>query len=379
METVSRNINIPEGGSPEPSKKLGTVIQKNITAFQYWHDKCQKTLRISEEYQRQTVWDKKKQSQLIESMICGFAVPSILIWENPLAWWVQDGGQRSRAIWEFRDDTLKLTGLSYRKDLENKIHSQLSNEDKRAFDKYELILEICQNVPIEVIAENVKRRNKGGIDMNAMEILNFRIDSDFLRLVRKLSGATVFKNLVGDVNPKRMDDRKLALRCLFAIQEFLNVRRKDTLWNMLTAYADKMDKSSIQEYQNLEKHFYDVVDTATLVFGKNAPFREKTKKKVHEGIFQAVMTSMALYDKKELIDARVEIRKALEDLIASHDTYEVPSGKRVKFMTWVDLAAKDGWSRLHRLYEIWSKKLDEAIIRASSGKVSEPVAVLVQN
>jgi len=353
-------------------KKSGTVVKKQLTAFQYWHDYCEKAIRISEDYQRHSIWSIKSKSELIEAAILGYSIGSLLIWSPPGSWWVQDGGQRSRAIWDFRNDQVELTGLQILPQLNGRTYEALPEIVKRAFNNYELNLEICENVPVETLAKMVAGRNLKGTPMNPMEIINFRHDSDFLARVRKLAEYPPFKALVGKVNVKRMEDRKLVLRGLFGIEEFLNVSRKDTNWKMLTAFADKWDKASNQEYQDLENRFKEVIQTALEVFGPNAPFREDRSRVVHEGVYHAVMTSLALYNKQELINARKEVCKALGDLIMSNQAYPVPSGsKRVRSMLWIELASRDGWSRMHRLYEIWSEKLDKAIVQVN-GKTLVP-------
>jgi hypothetical protein len=318
------------------------------------------------------------QSEFIESILCGHAVPSLLVWDVGGVWSVMDGGQRSRAMFDFRSGKLILTGLHkdpdkaekpLRPELNGKKYGQLSQQDQTNFNKYSLTIEVAQNVRVEIIEEIVRRRNQGGKNMSAMEILNYRIDSDFLRLVRKLAESRPFKDLVGKINAKRMDDRKLVLRLLFAIDidGFHNVKRKDTLWDMLTSFADRWDRKSAEDYQDLEARFYKTVATATSVFGKDAPLRAKGKKVVHEGVFQAVVASLPFFDEKELVNARYEIRKAIESLIASSTTYPIQSGvsgKNIKNFTWIDLAVKDGWSRMNRLYEIWRDELENAIMRS---------------
>jgi hypothetical protein len=64
-------------------------------------------------YQRRNRWDKKKQSQLIESFLINIPVPSIILYEKKYnVYEVMDGQQRINALKEFYENRLTLTGLT---------------------------------------------------------------------------------------------------------------------------------------------------------------------------------------------------------------------------------------------------------------------------
>src|SRR5438874_9504746 len=71
-----------------------------------------KWLNLRPEYQRRLVWDRRKKSLFIESLLMNVPVPPVFLYESDLnRYEVMDGQQRLNAILEFYEDRLVLTGL----------------------------------------------------------------------------------------------------------------------------------------------------------------------------------------------------------------------------------------------------------------------------
>ena len=70
-------------------------------------------LNLRPEYQRRLVWDKRKKSRFIESLLMNVPIPPVFLYEVNLSRYeVMDGQQRLNAILEFYENTLTLTGLA---------------------------------------------------------------------------------------------------------------------------------------------------------------------------------------------------------------------------------------------------------------------------
>ena len=71
-----------------------------------------KWINLRPEYQRRLVWDRKKKSQFIESLLMNIPIPPVFLYENDInRYEVMDGQQRLNAILEFYGNGLVLTGL----------------------------------------------------------------------------------------------------------------------------------------------------------------------------------------------------------------------------------------------------------------------------
>src|SRR5437762_9269499 len=73
----------------------------------------EKWLNIRPEYQRRLVWDRRKKSLFIESLLMNIPIPPVFLYEYDLnRYEVMDGQQRLNAVLDFYDNTLVLTGLT---------------------------------------------------------------------------------------------------------------------------------------------------------------------------------------------------------------------------------------------------------------------------
>ncbi|MGL6342326.1 MAG: DUF262 domain-containing protein, partial [Waterburya sp.] len=91
---------------------------------------------VSPFYQRRLRWDKKKQSQLIESFLINIPVPPIILYEKEYnSYEVMDGQQRITAIKDFYNNDLELTGLKLWSELNGRKYQQLPDKIKAGIDR----------------------------------------------------------------------------------------------------------------------------------------------------------------------------------------------------------------------------------------------------
>lgn len=74
-------------------------------------------------YQRAQVWTKKKQKSLIDSMMSGFPIGSLLLYENKAdgTWQLIDGLQRATTIYNYRKSPLEFADFSKLKEKSEKL------------------------------------------------------------------------------------------------------------------------------------------------------------------------------------------------------------------------------------------------------------------
>lgn len=74
-------------------------------------------------YQRAQVWTKKKQKSLIDSMMSGFPIGSLLLYENKAdgTWQLIDGLQRATTIYDYRKSPLEFADFSKLKEKSEKL------------------------------------------------------------------------------------------------------------------------------------------------------------------------------------------------------------------------------------------------------------------
>ncbi|MCP4344371.1 MAG: DUF262 domain-containing protein [Desulfobacterales bacterium] len=82
-------------------------------------------------YQRRFVWDEKRQSKFIESLLLGLPVPPMFFAEDEGALEIIDGSQRIRTIDRFLKNKLKLKGLKKIENLNGITFNEFSSSRKR--------------------------------------------------------------------------------------------------------------------------------------------------------------------------------------------------------------------------------------------------------
>ncbi len=157
-------------------------------------------LNLNPSYQRRFIWSLKDQQTLVESIINGYAVPNIFLYERGKnIFEMVDGQQRTRTILGFIDGQFKTKeGLNFEISL------------FKNFLSYEMaviiIEEIDEDDDIEYFYTLV---NKSGVHLNRPELKKAEyFETNFLKLVTEITESDKFSELeiFSDNNTKRMVD-----------------------------------------------------------------------------------------------------------------------------------------------------------------------------
>jgi hypothetical protein len=131
-------------------------------------------LDLSPRFQRRNRWTRDKQSQLIESFLLNVPVPPVYLAEEERGVFaVIDGKQRLTSIASFFNGEYRLSGLTFRPDLEGRSHSDLDPVSSSTLSMRSLrAVMIMRQTPQWVKHEVFLRLNTGGQPLNAQEIRN---------------------------------------------------------------------------------------------------------------------------------------------------------------------------------------------------------------
>ena len=140
-------------------------------------------------YQRNYVWDKKKASFFIESILLGTDIPPLIFFNSGGKIEVIDGRQRFETIKRFKINDLSLTvqGLLKLPQLQRHTFNKLDVDIKEVFDsakirifEFEVINEPKLDISIEdkIKKEIFRRYNSGITPLNTSEIDNAKYEDD---------------------------------------------------------------------------------------------------------------------------------------------------------------------------------------------------------
>ncbi|MBF0556166.1 MAG: DUF262 domain-containing protein [Nitrospirae bacterium] len=206
------------------------------------------TIRLATPFQRNEVWDRTRQSRLIESLMLKIPLPTFYVSaDRKENWDVVDGLQRISTIKEFvlgnefmetRDDSKRGEGFLLEdleflgdrcnkkifKDLPGKLQDNILDTEFR-------FTQINPGTPEDVKRNIFKRINTGGMPLTAQEIRHALYEGKSSKLMSELVTSSEFKESTGGgVDDSRMAARELVLRFLaFSVHNYENYSKKHNM------------------------------------------------------------------------------------------------------------------------------------------------------
>jgi len=179
-------------------------------------------LTVDNSFQRNYVWTKKNQVQLIESILMGFPVPEIYLWKTgtdedsgDTEYSIVDGQQRCGAIFQYIANQFKLNtsylNPSYEchERIKNTNFRDLSSDDKKAIWSYVFSVRVIRNtVPKEDIVNMFLKLNSNNLTLNPQELRNAEFNGEFIETIGELSELDIWDkySLFGLSDRRRMKD-----------------------------------------------------------------------------------------------------------------------------------------------------------------------------
>lgn len=207
----SSNSN-PYPAKVEFSKEQFSLFEINRAIVKY------NEINLNPDFQRnEGLWDRKKQSRLIESILMGIPLPLFYFAENKgggLS--VVDGLQRLHTITEYLKNEFKLLDLTYINGVKGKYFKDLPREHQARIERYQIqVYVMSADTPETVKLDIFERINSGGTPLNKQEMRHALYQGQSTQLLKELAECDEFKEAVTlKLDSKRMRDRYVILRAL---------------------------------------------------------------------------------------------------------------------------------------------------------------------
>jgi len=313
--------------------------------------KVKEWMNIQPEYQRRRVWDIKRKSQFIESLLMNVPIPPIFLleWEYG-RYEVMDGQQRLDAVISFYANEYKLTGMKYWTELNGLSYNQFLPLVRRALDRRRIsattiMTESVVNDDDKLDLRRLvfERLNTGGMKLNSQEIRNCIYSSKFNNLIVDLSGNEMFTKAwnipshsdnisEGKITDKlskntlfrRMGDCEIVLR-FFALFESKHI--KGSLKTMMDGAMNRRLYITDDEIKDLQESFINSLELTNEVFGeKMFQITDSTTGKSTQSINFYDAITVIFHDLRsksdEIIEKKEEILELVQNLIALPENYE---------------------------------------------------------
>lgn len=204
-------------------------------------------------YQRDFVWDEKRQSKFIESVMVGIPVPYIFTADRGERFEIVDGSQRVRCLAEFIQNKLVLVGLEKLTHLNGFRYNDLPQVRQKRFNRKTLRMIALNEKADEKVANDIfERLNTGSDVLKKMEVRKGIYSGPFYEFIKECAENEKFKRLcpISEKVRKREEAEEMILR-FFAyserylkfkhrVDEFLNdyIKDKKTNFDKVALEAD---------------------------------------------------------------------------------------------------------------------------------------------
>lgn len=276
--------------------------------------------RLDPDFQRDFVWDRDKQSRLIESVLMRIPLPVFYVAEDSdgaLA--VVDGRQRLTTLKRFFDNELLLQ-LPGRSDLHHKRFSDLEPRLQNRLEDCQLHFYIIdRNVPERARLDIFERVN-GGEVLTRQQMRNAIYSGVATRFLKSEAKSEIFKKATGDsLNTKKMLDREFVNRyCSFELLPLESYKGDMDDW-LASALILINKMSDFEEVEQLSKKLELGLKNNFAVFGRHA-FRKhrhphQSRSVLNASLFDVMMKEMSIRDYDTVISKVEVLRQAFFSLM----------------------------------------------------------------
>ena len=216
-------------------------------------------------FQRGYVWDLKKASRLVESVLLGVPIPIVYTAElKDGTEIVIDGQQRLLSLFAYlkgefpkNKKKFKLRGCEVIKDINGKGFQDLDKPSQRAIENYAIpFITITKESDQDVKFMIFERLNTGSVKLTDQELRNCIYRGNLNELLKELSENKDYEIILSSSRLKeRMIDQELILR-FFSFHEYTYLKYKAPMKQFLNKFAEKhknLKEKELQKYKNLFK------------------------------------------------------------------------------------------------------------------------------
>jgi hypothetical protein len=337
---------VGEGFPPAERKVVTQSYDLSIqTLAEKWEDKS----LLLPDIQREYVWDDRRASKLVESLLLNIPIPVLYFAETDDAKWeIFDGHQRIRSVVRFVNNEFGLRHLTVLSELNgNRFHQLPARERRFLMTRMMRAVVISTDSHPSMKFEIFERLNTGAIVLNAQELRNSLYRGPFNDMLRDLALDDAYRRCIGSKKPRRrMADEEFALR-FFALRADLNTYRPP-LKKFLNDYMEANQHATRTDLDNHRRLFRRTIDRIDTTFTDGA-FRvtdrkgRATERAPNRALFDAQMLAFSWASPKtDFAKLRSKIIQSYAQLYGDDgfiDTISLATGDRSRTLARVRSAS----------------------------------------
>jgi len=335
---TTQHTEIPEGFENDLAKEVVTSGKSTYpvdtlmirTEARTVHDVLRRVSRgdyiLHPDFQRDFVWDDKKQSKLIESVLMRIPLPVFYFAENKDGKHVVvDGLQRITTFQNFVEKKLRLK-LPDNAELDKKRFEDLETKLQNRIEDCNLTMYLIDAEVGERIRLDIFERVNAGVPLTRQQMRNCLYSGPATAFLKEQAKTELFLEATGrSLNEKEMRDREFITRfCAFYLFGYMDYR--GDMDDFLARALTRMNKMPQQEMQMLEAAFVKSMNANDEMFQRHA-FRRFSTFEQHRSVLNAslwdVMSTVFVpYDTELILSKKDEIVSAMWILFEDNDFIE---------------------------------------------------------
>ena len=216
-------------------------------------------------YQREFIWDTKRQSKFIESVMLGLPIPYLFVADNDGRLEIVDGSQRIRTLAEFVSGNLKLIGLEKLTKLNGFKYTDLELSRQRRFLRHTLrMIELTEKADEQIRRDIFERINTGNEELKAMEKRKGIFRGAFYDFVSECCSDDFFNRLcpISAKRLKREEAAEMILRFFAYSDRYKSFKHNVT--SFLSDYLKEMNAKG-PTYPREKENFHSMLSCAKMI------------------------------------------------------------------------------------------------------------------
>jgi len=276
---------------------------------------------LDPDFQREFVWDEKKQSRLVESILMRIPLPVFYVAEDAQGRLVVvDGRQRLTTLKRFLSGELKLS-LKDRQELNGKHFADLDVRLQNRVEDCQLLFYIIDHAVPERARLDIFERVNGGEVLTRQQMRNAMYNGPATVFLREEASTELFRKATGDsLDSDKMQDREFVNRfCSFSLLKLENYKGNMDEW--LAAGLTDLGKLSDTERDALRTKLQRALRNNLAVFGKHAFRKHRTPDQsrgiINASLFDVMAGALATREEARVVERaewlRLAFYKRMED------------------------------------------------------------------
>jgi len=269
---------------------------------------------LDPDFQRGFVWDEKKQSRLVESILMRIPLPVFYVAEDDEARLiVVDGRQRLTTLKRFLSGGLRRS-LEDRQELHGKTFADLEVRLQNRVEDCQLLFYIIDHAVPERARLDIFERVNGGEVLTRQQMRNAMYNGPATVFLREEAGTDLFRKATGgSLDSSKMQDREFVNRfCSFTLLGLDTYKGDMDDW--LARGLTHLGKLADTERAALRTKFQCALRNNLAVFGKHAFRKHRTPDQsrsiINASLFDVMASALSTLDEARVTERAESLRQA---------------------------------------------------------------------